>query len=185
MKITIESIIREYLIRKSMHDDMIIETIHRLNEDIQKQGEMTIDLSDAVLTSSNEIPAGKTNCKTDASYSVLARYNYLLNKIKEENNKLINEKLDYLNYLADLKKFCGQISFVVITLEPRKSRAIKILAKGGKICEIASELDISYTTARRTIDTAVSNIAEAIDSNLKARILSGYEKYGDCFSVRG
>ena len=58
------------------------------------------------------------------------------------------------------------------------------MAKGGKICEIASELDISYTTARRTIETAVSNIAEAIDNNLKARILSGYEQYGDCFSVR-
>lgn len=183
MNITIKSIIREYLVRKSMYDEMIVETIHRLNNEIQNFSSKSFELSDAILPAPSEIHSGKTNNKVDASYNVLARYNYLHNKIEEENTRLINEMLDYLNYLSDLKKFYGQISFIVITLEPRKSKAVKILMNGGKVCEIASALGVSYNTARRTIEAAIDDITEAIESSLKARVLKEYGKYDCCISA--
>lgn len=183
MKITIESIIREYLINKDLYDEMIVEMIHRLNNEIQSFDRETIRLSDVVLPSSAEVPSGKTNTTVDASYSVLAKYNYLSNKIEEENKRLINEKLECLYYLTDIKKLFGQISFVAITLEPKKNKAVKVLMNGGKLCEIASVLKVSYNTARRVVSSAIETIADSLSHDLKARILKDYEKYSNCFSV--
>lgn len=185
MSVTIECIIRDYILNKVLYDERVIELIHKLNNEINNIKDKSFELADAVLPAPSEVHSGKTNCKVDASYNVLARYNYLSNKIKEENTVLVNEMLDYLNYLADLKKLYGQISFVAITLEPRQSRSLEILMDGGKFYEVASELDVSYITARRTIDAAIKNLTEAIADNLKERILKDYEKYSCCILLKG
>ena len=177
MSVTIECIIKKYLTDKSNHDKRVLDMIHKINTEIQNYSADSFELSDAVLLSSSEVPSGKTNNKTDAAYSVLARYNYLSKKIEQENSEHINEMLDYLNYLGNLKKLYGQISFIAITLETRQSKALGILMNGGKICEASSELDVSYVTARRTIEAAIETIADAIDDNLKELILKDYEKY--------
>lgn len=183
MKITIESIIREYLINKDLYDEMIVEMIHKLNNEIQTFSKTNIQLSDVVLPAPAEVPSGKTNNTVDASYSVLARYNSLVRKIEEENNMLINEKLDYLYYLTDIKKLFGQISFVAITLEPKKNKAIKILMNGGKVCEVGCVLGVSYNTARRIVSAAVNTISESLSVELKKRIIVDYEKYSGVFAI--
>lgn len=173
----IKEIIREYLKHKDLYDSNIIRSIHTLNKEIQMQSEEFIDLADAVLPSSPDVPPSRTNNRIDASFAVLERYEKLKKDARENEIEILNNKLDFLEFLTDLKKMYSDISFIIMTLEPKKSLSVGIYMDGGKISEIANELNCSYNTASNYLNNSIQFIEECLDDDLKNKIAGKYDNY--------
>ena len=155
-----ESLVREYLRNKSTYVGYVEENIIRLKKDIcSGNDDFKLEISDFAFPDTHQVSIDSTNNITDKTAEALMRY-------EEYRQKMLNERLEQLLYLIDLKKLYDHIDFMIIKLEPKQKVSVDIFSDGGKVSQIADELNCSYNTARMILNNSIKIIAGGVDKDI-------------------
>ena len=154
-----ENIVREYLRNKRTYLGYVEENIIRLKKDICSGDEdFKLKISDFAFPDTHQVSVDSTNSISDKTAEALLRY-------EEYKQKMLNERLEQLLYLIDLKKLYDHIDFMIIKLEPKQKVSVDIFSDGGKVSQIADELNCSYNTARMILNNSIKTIACGVDKD--------------------
>lgn len=163
----LEKRVKDYLRNKKYFKKAINENISCIHEELsQFKAGCYPDIKEIVQDSNHVLRPSKNNSIQDQTALAFFRYQELTKNYAERQNELLNEKIELLEYLTDLKCFYDSIDFQIIKLEPRNRISIEIFTNGGKIDQIAAELECSYNTARVVLNSSVKSIIKGIDINL-------------------
>lgn len=166
----IEDFVKEYVRNQSTYKHNVIDNIRFLTEDLSNNiFTFDVDIKDLVLPHRNLRKNEKNNVINDQTAETLIRYDKMKKNFIERQNDLLNEKMEYLFYLTSIKDLYDQIDFRIIKLEPKEKISIDIYASGGKVDQIATELDCSYNTARNllknTLEMIVVDVCKKMEQN--------------------
>jgi hypothetical protein len=163
--------IKDYLKNRIQYQKTVIEDIKFIHEELSRFSELNYpEIKDAVLSCKQIIKPTKNNEIRDQTAMAFFRYQELTKNYLEKQNEIINAKLDHLDYLNDLKCFYDSIDLQIIKLDPKNKISVDIFIKGGKIGQIAQELDCSYNSARLILNASIKSIIQGIDSELLREI---------------
>ena len=164
---SLENKIKDYLKNRKKYQQVVCENIKCIHEELSHyNADSYPDLNDFIISGKTMIRPAKGNNFDDQTAKTFFRYQELTNKFLEKQNELYKEKLDYLNHLNSLKCLYDSIDLQIIKLDPKNKISIEIYINGGKIRQIANELDCSYNTARLILNKSISKIINGVDANL-------------------
>ena len=162
-----ENFIKDYLRNKNTYTANLEDCIKKVETSINSQSfDYPFEIRDLVLPSSQNMPIESNNHISDQTTKTFLRYEKLKEEYSHIQNKLLTEKLDYLDYLTDLKYLFQTIDFLVIKLQPKQKISVDIYTDGGKLSEIATALNCSYNTARNIFQSGLDVISAGLDEKL-------------------
>lgn len=163
----VENFIKDYLRNKKTYNLNLDDCIKKVERSINTHNyAFPVEIKDLVLSSGQNLPIEKNNHISDQTTKTFLRYEKLKEEYSHVQNKLLNEKLDYLDYLTDLKSLFQTIDFLTIKLQPKQKISIDIFTDGGKMSEIAKVLNCSYNTARSFLQAGIDHIRDGLDEEL-------------------
>ena len=166
-----ENFIKDYLRNKKTYTSNLEDCIEKVERSINSHNfSYPVEIKDFVLPASQILPIEKNNHVSDQTTKTFLRYEKLKDEYNHIQHKLLSEKLDYLDYLTDLKYLFQTIDFLVIKLQPKQKISIDIYTDGGKLSEIANALNCSYNTARNVFQAGLDDIRRGIDDKLVEHI---------------
>ena len=165
-----EEFVKEYVKNKNTYRVNVINNIRFLTEDlVNNVFTFDIEIKDLIMPHKPLRRKENNNIINDQVAETLIKYEGMKSRFLEQQDALLNEKLEYLFYLTALKDIYDQIDFRIIKLSPKEKISIDIYASGGKVDQIASELECSYNTARvllkNTLDVIIGDICIKMEQN--------------------